>query len=149
MAKIEVRPIEAGDQQVWHELYGEYARFYNSPQTKELRDKVWGWLQNEKEALSALVAVNKKSEVVGFAHIREFLRPLAASKGLFLDDLFVAPASRGSGAAEALIAAIRKMAEKENYSLVRWVTADNNYRARAVYDRVARKTDWLTYDIQL
>lgn len=149
MSKIDVRPVELGDKAIWEELYGAYARFYNSPQTQEMRDTVWQWLNDDKEALFAIVAINKKGNVVGFAHMREFLRPLAASKGLFLDDLFVDPASRGTGAAEALIASIRKMAEERKYSLVRWITADNNYRARAVYDRIARKTDWLTYDIQL
>ena len=34
--------------------------------------------------------------LVGIAHVRAFARSLAAATGLFLDDLFVAPAARGS-----------------------------------------------------
>lgn len=30
---------------------------------------------------------------------------------------------------------------------VRWTTADDNYRARAVYDKRAVRTTWITYDM--
>jgi hypothetical protein len=33
--------------------------------------------------------------------------------------------------------------------VIRWITADDNYRARAVYDRVATRTKWVTYDLKL
>ena len=33
--------------------------------------------------------------------------------------------------------------------MIRWITAEDNYRGRAVYDRVAVKTKWLTYEIKL
>jgi len=149
MANVEVRNVEAIDRERWGELYAAYARFYNSTQTEEMREKVWGWLHDDAKENFGLVALDKKGNIVGVAHVREFSRPLSAATGLFLDDLFVDPAHRGKGVAEALIAAIRKQAELDDHSLVRWITADNNYRARAVYDRIARKTDWLTYDIQL
>jgi len=149
MPKVQVRAVEQSDRAPWGELYGAYARFYNSPQSEEMRDKVWTWLHDDANALFGLVATDKNGDIVGIAHCREFARPLAASTGLFLDDLYVDPDSRGSGAAEALIAHIRQLAVDNNYSIVRWITADNNYRARGLYDHVARKTDWLTYDIQL
>ncbi len=30
---------------------------------------------------------------------------------------------------------------------MRWTTADDNYRARAVYDKRAVRTTWITYDM--
>ncbi|TDQ63652.1 acetyltransferase (GNAT) family protein [Maritalea mobilis] len=149
MSTSNVRPLESEDKERWSELYAAYARFYNSTQNGEMREQVWTWLMDDANELKGLVALDKKGNVVGIAHYRPFLRPLAASKGAFLDDLFVDPSHRGTGAAEALIGEIKAVAEKNGWSIVRWVTADNNYRARAVYDRLARKTDWLTYDIQL
>lgn len=149
MSTANVRPLESKDKDRWGELYAAYARFYNSTQNGEMREQVWTWLMDEANELKGLVALDKKDNVVGIAHYRPFLRPLAASKGAFLDDLFVDPSHRGTGAAEALIGEIKAVAEQNGWSIVRWVTADNNYRARAVYDRIARKTDWLTYDIQL
>jgi hypothetical protein len=35
------------------------------------------------------------------------------------------------------------------WTMIRWRTADNNYRARGVYDRVATRSMWLTYEIDL
>ncbi len=149
MSTSNVRPLQANDKERWAELYASYARFYNSTQNGDMREQVWSWLMDDANELQGLVATDKKKNVVGIAHFRPFLRPLAASKGAFLDDLFVDPSHRGTGAAEELIDEIKRLAQENGWSIVRWVTADNNYRARAVYDRVARKTDWLTYDIQL
>ncbi|MGJ8529904.1 GNAT family N-acetyltransferase [Maritalea sp.] len=149
MSEINVRVLLQSDREKWGELYIAYARFYNSTQTEEMRESVWKWLHGDEENLFGLAAIDDKDKIVGIAHCRTFLRPLAANTGLFLDDLFVDPESRGSGAAEALIAHIRQLAAEKEYAIVRWNTADNNYRARGLYDHVARKTDWLTYDIQL
>ncbi len=32
---------------------------------------------------------------------------------------------------------------------MRWITAEDNYRGRSVYDRVALKTSWITYNIKM
>ena len=32
-------------------------------------------------------------------------------------------------------------------TVVRWITAEDNYRARGLYDKVAQRTSWLTYDM--
>lgn len=32
-------------------------------------------------------------------------------------------------------------------SVVRWTTADDDYRARGTYDQVAVRTSWVTYDM--
>ena len=38
---------------------------------------------------------------------------------------------------------------ERGWTVIRWITAEDNYRGRAVYDRVAEKTRWLTYEIKL
>ena len=66
-----------------------------------------------------------------------------------MNDLFVAPEARGSGAAEALIAACRvRCAEHGAVDLV-WTTAKDNHRAQAVYDRVGGVRDerWIDYSM--
>jgi GNAT superfamily N-acetyltransferase len=54
---------------------------------------------------------------------------------------------RGSGAAQALIKGIAAYARTRQWPNVRWWTADDNYRARNLYDRVGRKTNWITYEL--
>lgn len=88
-----------------------------------------------------------RGRLLGLAHYRPFARPLSATTGCFLDDLFVAPEHRGSGAADLLLGALRGLAAERGWSVVRWITADDNHRARSKYDQVATRTMWVTYDM--
>lgn len=133
----------------WNRLYAGYAEFYRVEQSPEMRDKVWGWLQDPQHQVKGFVALDPSGKAVGLTHYRPFARPLSASVGGFLDDLFVEPSLRGGGYAQALIDAVATEGRRRGWSLIRWVTADNNYRARSVYDRVATRTPWVTYDIKL
>ena len=111
-----------------------------------MRDRVWGWLMDADHSTFGLVA-ETDGALVGLAHLRPFARPLAASEGVFLDDLFVAPAARGSGVVDALMAAMSQIARDRGWGKVRWITADDNYRARTLYDKSAVRTMWVTYDL--
>ena len=141
------RPV-AGDFDAWARLYAGYAAFYRVEQTEEMRARVWSWIHEPDHEVQGLVA-EVDGVLVGLAHFRPFARPLSASLGGFLDDLFVAPAARGTGAAKALIAAVEAEGRARGWTILRWITAENNYRARGVYDQVATRTPWVTYDIKL
>lgn len=143
-----VRAMEQADRSAWDALYDAYAQFYEVPQTPEMRSTVWDWICDPAHEVNGLVA-EADGSLLGFAHYRPFARPLAAASGLYLDDLFVAPSARGTGAAQALIAAVRQAAEDGGHSVVRWITARDNARARKVYDALADETPWVTYDINL
>lgn len=149
MTEITVRPVRLDDRAQWDVLYQGYASFYNVTQTAEMRDTVWSWLHDDRKEPRGLVAVKADGTLVGLTHFRPFARPLSATTGCFLDDLFVSPDARGTGAADALIDTVRAVAASEGWSVVRWITAENNYRGRAVYDRVAARTNWVTYDIKI
>lgn len=140
------RPTEA-DRLAWDKLYAGYADFYRVTQTQEMRDRVWNWIHDPVHTTEALVA-ERDGRLVGLAHFRPFARPLAASIGAYLDDLFVDPSARGSGAADRLIEALKEEAQGRGWTVIRWITAENNFRARAVYDRVAERTNWVTYDLK-
>lgn len=145
---IIVRPVAPGDRAAWDVLYAGYAAFYRVEQSPAMRDTVWGWLHDTGHPVTGLVAVRGDAPV-GLAHVRPYARPLSASTGGFLDDLFVDPAARGTGAAQALIAAVADLGRARGWTVIRWITAEDNARARAVYDRVAARTPWVTYDIRL
>lgn len=143
-----IRPVALADKPDWARLYAGYAAFYKVDQTEAMRDTVWGWLMDPAHTTEGLVA-EQDGTVIGLAHFRAFARPLSASTGGFLDDLFVDPALRGSGAAEALLQALATEGRKRGWTVIRWITAEDNYRARGLYDRVADRTKWVTYDIRL
>ncbi len=132
----------------WARLYAGYAAFYGVTQTEAMRAQVWSWVQDPGHPVQALVA-RGPAGLIGLAHARAFSRPLSASTGGFLDDLFVDPAARGGGTARELIAAVRALGQAQGWSVVRWITAADNAAARGLYDQVAQATKWVTYDIAL
>ncbi|MEP3345836.1 MAG: GNAT family N-acetyltransferase [Litoreibacter sp.] len=143
-----IRAIENTDRTSWDALYASYAEFYQVEQTAQMRGAVWEWLMDSAHEVNAFVAV-VDGELVGLAHYRQFARPLAAGLGGFLDDLFVSPNARGLKVGDALIAAIKVEARNRSWGIVRWITADDNYRARGVYDQLAKRTSWVTYDMDV
>ncbi len=144
-----IRPVAPKDRAAWDALYAGYAAFYNVAQTPEMRDTVWSWLHNPAHETNGFVAEDGTGTLIGLTHYRPFARPLSASTGGFLDDLFVMPAARGSGAAKALIDAVANEGKKRSWTVIRWITAEDNYRARSLYDKAADKTKWVTYDVKL
>ena len=143
---ITVRPLRASDRNDWDRLYQGYAKFYKVDQTAEMRDTVFDWLMDETHTSNGLVAETAEGALVGLTHYRPFASPLRAVTNCFLDDLFVDPDARGSGAAEALIEGVAEVARQKGWPVVRWITADDNYRGRGVYDKLATRTMWITYD---
>jgi GNAT superfamily N-acetyltransferase len=133
----------------WNALYAAYAEFYQSPQTQEMRDRVWSWLHDPGHELEGLIAVDGAGRGIGLAHFRPFPRPLLASSGGFLDDLFVAPDWRGRGVGDALVQAVAAEGRRRGWILIRWITGEDNRRARGLYDRIAEKTHWVTYQMML
>jgi ribosomal protein S18 acetylase RimI-like enzyme len=129
----------------WDRLYAAYAVYYKVEQTAAMRERVWTWIAEGR--ITCLMALDEAETPVGIAHVREFVRPLMSALGGYLDDLYVDPAARGSGAVEAMLAAARGLGADRGWSLIRWITREDNYRARAVYDRLAVRTNWVTYDM--
>lgn len=145
MSQISVRPVAADDRQRWGELFHGYRTFYENPRDEAVVERVWGWLldpAHESEGLAAEL----DGAIVGIAHWRRFARPSVGQTGIYLDDLFADASARGKGVGHALVARLQAIAAEEGASVVRWITADDNTAAQRLYDRVATKTRWLTYD---
>lgn len=149
MSSIAVAPPGAEDETSWRVLFEGYQRFYRMPEDPNVAETVWGWIHDPAHPTECLLARDGSGRAVGLAHFRALPRPLSGSEAGFLDDLFVAEDARGTGAAEALIEAVAALGRARGWSWLRWFTAEDNYRARAFYDRVARATAWKTYQVDI
>ncbi len=152
MIQWTVRHVRPDEFAAWTRLFRGYADFYHWPTSDEHQEQIWAWIHHERK-VEALVAVplnadgSEAGEPQGLAHLREWVRPLRGVVCGYLDDLYVEPATRGTGAVEALFAEINRLALERRWTTVRWTTADDNYRARSVYDQLATRTAWITYDM--
>ena len=142
------RPPEAADFDAWRDLYRQYCDFYRVDFSAGLAETVWSWLHDLQHVLEGRV-VELDGELVALAHFREVPEPLSGAHGGFLDDLFVEPNARGHGIGEVLIDDIVAIAVSRDWTGVQWLTADDNYPARRIYDRVANRTMWLTYEAKM
>jgi ribosomal protein S18 acetylase RimI-like enzyme len=89
-------------------------------------------------------------EVVGFAACGWKWSSLRGARIVVLEDLFVAERARGRGHADALIEATAAVARRHAAPVVTWLTAPDNRRAQAVYDRVGGRSEpFLEYELEL
>ena len=146
-APYAVSAPEPADRGRWEELYRAYADFYRESVTAEQLDRVWSWVMDPAHDVKALLVRDATGRAVWLAHYRPYFRPLAATVAGHLDDLYVEPAARGTGAVDALFEALRDVARQRGWGKIRWITADDNHRARSKYDQVAERTMWVVYDM--
>jgi GNAT superfamily N-acetyltransferase len=142
-----IRAAREDDFFPWLTLYEGYAAFYAQPLTDERAVRTWQWIVRGDHGLRAFLAEDDEGELVGLAHVRTIAQPLEGTTGLYLDDLFVAESARGSGTATLLLEHLRSLAAAEGHSGVSWITAADNATAQSVYDRMATRTTWVTYEM--
>ena len=142
-----VRELEDRDRAAWQQLYSGYGDFYKTPLSDEKADRVWAWLMDPNYEAFGLVAVDDNDSPIAIAHYRQFARLLADGIGIYLDDLFTAASARGTGAGTALIGRLEEIARERGAEVVRWITANDNFVGQKLYDRLASRTMWVTYDL--
>lgn len=134
------------DKPAWRPLFDGYADFYGATMTDEIADRVWQWLLDPDHVLEGLLVRDAAGTVVGLAHVRACPRPLGGCDMGFLDDMFVAPEARGSGAADALFERLKTLAKERQWPVIRWITQHFNARGRAFYDRyTGGASDFILY----
>lgn len=150
MGNFKTQFVTEADKQDWRTLFDGYADFYHAPMDDTVADEVWRWLMDPNHVLQGLLARGAEGHAVGLAHIRACPRSLGGCDVGFLDDLFVAPDARGSGAADALFEALRNLAAERGWPAIRWITQHFNERGRAFYDRyTSGPSDFIMYQWSL
>jgi GNAT superfamily N-acetyltransferase len=86
------------------------------------------------------------NRAIGFATIFWSWSTNSAARIGVMNDLFVSPEARGSGAADALIEECVERCRRRGAVRLEWQTALDNKRAQAVYERVGgTREQWYDY----
>ena len=133
----------------WKQLYHGYANFYEIPMNEDILKTVWSWIIDDEIKFYAIGVSSIEGELIGFMHFREMPSPLRGSLIGFLDDLYVHPNHRGTGAVQCLFKELKSIATQNDWPYVRWITATDNHRARAVYDKISNTIDFVTYQMPI
>jgi len=142
---IQVREIRSEDYSRWRELYAEYLRFYETALDSDLEQRVWHRLIAGE--IHSLIAITN-GEIVGIAHFHIQISTWAINGHLYLEDLYVDEAFRKQGIARQLIAAVEDQAKEAACSEMYWITRESNAPARALYDSIATKSNFVRYEIK-
>ena len=145
-SSVKIRSIKIEDKDDWKALFQMYADFYKVKINENIVTIVWQWLHTSEHELQGLVG-EINSKVIAFAHFRRMPSPLRGKDIGFLDDLYVHPDFRGQKIGEKLIEQLKQISKDKRWNLVRWITRDNNIRAKKVYDKISNKTNWDVYEL--
>ena len=145
---IEIACVRESDLPELLPLMRGYCDFYEvSPSDDELLALSRALIADPERDGVQLLARNG-GEAVGFATIYWSWATTIASRIGVMNDLFVTPAARGTGAAEQLIHACADECGKHGAAELTWQTAPDNGRAQRVYDRVgATRSQWVDYSL--
>jgi len=139
-----IRTIGASDAPAWRKLWSAYLAFYKTDLPVEVTDVTWRRLLDPAEPLFGLAAV-RAGALAGFAHCVLHRGTWSVGDHCYLEDLYVAPGARGTGAGRALIEAVYREADRRGAARVYWLTHETNATARALYDRVGRRSGFIQY----
>ena len=144
---VTVRPLEASDHADWRRLWTAYLTFYETTVPEEVYETTWKRLFSEGafEPKGFIALLDGKA--VGLTHYLYHRSCWSLVDNCYLQDLFANPDARGRGVGAALIDAVRREAGKIGVRNVYWMTHETNATARKLYDRVARWTGFIEYDL--
>jgi GNAT superfamily N-acetyltransferase len=147
---IEITRVGEGDLDELLPLMRAYCDFYEvSPPDDALLALARALIADPEREGVQLIARND-GEAAGFATIYwSWATTIAARIGV-MNDLFVAPSARGTGAADALIRACVEECREHGAAELTWQTAKDNERAQRVYDRIgATRSEWVDYSLNV
>ncbi|MEA3118201.1 MAG: hypothetical protein QOI13_1471 [Paraburkholderia sp.] len=140
----EIRTAEPGDVGAMLALMRELAEFEKLAHlfvaTEEtLREALFG----TRPSAEALVA-ERDSRIVGYALFFHNFSTFLSRRGLYLEDLYVQPALRGSGLGTALLRRLAVIAVERRCGRFEWSVLDWNQRAIDFYKKMGATVlpDW-------
>ena len=140
-----VRPVEARDEAEWRRLWTGYLEFYETSVPEEVYQTYFArLLGDDPQDYHGLVA-EQDGHLVGLTHYLFHRHGWKIENVVYLQDLYVDPDTRGTGAGRALIEAVYAAADAAGCPSVYWLTQDFNATARQLYDRIANLTPFLKY----
>lgn len=139
-----IRPIASDERSAWELLWRGYLTFYESSQTPEAMDVTWARIHDPAEPMFALGA-ERDGRLIGLVQYLFHRSFWTIGNYCYLQDLFVTPDARGTGAGRALIEAVEREARAAGASRVHWLTKEDNRAARALYDTLADRSGFIQY----
>ncbi|MGH1368959.1 MAG: GNAT family N-acetyltransferase [Maritimibacter sp.] len=142
---LRIRPLLPADRTDWEALWQGYLTFYESSVADEITARTFARLTDPDHKTRAAFVAEVDGRLVGFTHYIFHEHNWHIEDVTYLQDLFVLPDVRGTGAGRALIEAVYEAADQNGTPTVYWMTQAFNTTARTLYDQVATLTPFIKY----
>lgn len=145
---VKIRDPQRADEARWRVLWAGYNAFYETELPEEVTAFTWQRLNERGSHMFARVA-ELDGEVIGLAHAVVHDCTWTMSPVCYLEDLFVDPNVRGTGAGRALIEDLIAICKASGWARLYWHTREGNVTARRLYDRVTAVDDFVHYNVNI
>lgn len=140
-----IRPVTASDRSHWGALWQDYLAFYETTVPESTYDSTFKrLLGDDPRDFNGLVA-DQNGRLIGLTHYLSHRHAWKVEDVIYLQDLFVSPHARGTGAGRKLIQTVYDIADQQGAGGVYWLTQDFNETARKLYDRIGTVTPFIRY----
>jgi len=144
-----IQALTAADRDDWLPLWQAYLTFYESALAEDVTASTFARIADPAGDIQGAIARADDGRAVGIVHWLAHPATWSKTGYTYLEDLFVDPSVRGAGVGRALIAHVKDAARAAGSAKVYWLTAETNATARRLYDRVAERSGFIHYQIDL
>lgn len=142
-----IRPPAAADRPQWQRLWEEYLHFYQHEPDPVSTGHLWARLLDDEDLVEGLIA-ESEGGLVGIVHFFPHPSTWQPKPVCYLQDLYVDSVERGQGVGRLLIQEVVERAREAGWSHVYWQTAEDNTRARRLYDQLTgASTGFIVYQL--
>jgi GNAT superfamily N-acetyltransferase len=141
---IEIRPVVPADHAAWLPLWQGYLDFYQSALPTETSAVTWQRFLDPSEPTHAALAW-RDDQAVGLVQWIFHRSNWSMENSCYLQDLFVAADTRGTGTGRRLIEHVYAQASAAGSSRVHWLTHESNSNAMQLYQRIAERSGFIQY----
>jgi ribosomal protein S18 acetylase RimI-like enzyme len=144
MTTVSTRVASLADLAAVAPLFDAYRQFYEQEANLEAAE-AFVRARMERGESFIIVAESGEGEVLGFCQLYPSFCSVIAAPIVVLYDLFVAPASRQSGAGRALMLAAERYAQQHGFARMDLTTAKTNVLAQSLYASLGWQRDEVFY----
>ena len=144
-----IRPAVRADADAIAEMANRLNRFHNNPDDLYSAELIEAEAFDGTPLISVLVA-EREGALVGYAFFQDIFNAETASRGVWLDDLFVREPARRQGIGQDLLAAVARETVARGGRSLWWSVLRDNRGARAFYAKLgARDGDAEIVELEL
>lgn len=144
-----IRPIAPADEAAWRRLWAGYLAFYRQLLAPEVTEATWRRIIGDDSGAMIGRVAALDGKVVGLLHAVIHANTWSRAAVCYLEDLYVDAGARRCGVGRALIEALAGEGRRAGWHRIYWRTAADNTTAQTLYDRLARRSGWITYELDL